>query len=142
MQLFIAIGLALFVNIKLSNTNKRNEIMAELLSEYKSILDTLHKTAVKYMEEKKPDLETKILSLLTEANQHLKTITQIKHEYSIISKYSNEDMQSDIFTYKSRLTEKSFKQQDAYDPMQKKAVISAYYSISQKIIEAKVELYK
>jgi hypothetical protein len=141
MQLLIAIGLALFVNIKLSNSNKRNEIIIDLIKDYSEEFSKLHAKAIKYMENKESSLEPKILLLITSTSQKLSVIEDIKKEYNMKSYYSADAMRKDHMEYKTRLTDKYFKQHDEYPLMQKKTVMSAKNDIFKKIAKEKVSLY-
>lgn len=141
-QIFLALGIAFFVNIKLSNSHKKNELFIELLDDYKKTFDQVQKTALKYMDAKNTVHEVKILSLLTEASQKLTVIETLKKDYNLNSSYDVTRMRSDYLEYKKRLTNDPFKQVRNYTEIEKKAVISAYQSIVNQINIGKMSLYK
>jgi len=140
-QVLLAIGLALFVNIKLSNTNKRNELLINLHDEYMKEFSQLHTKAIVYMNNNNNQLEPEILAFLTSVSNKLRIIEEIKFEYNIQNSYTSKNMREDFMEYKKRLTGQSFKQNIDFELLQIKAVKAAKDSISKKIAKEKMSLY-
>jgi len=138
LQILVLVAIAIFVNVKLSNQDSKNSIIIEMLDAYKERVTDLDKIASEYMYTKNSDLERKILTLLTIANQDISVFKEIVRTKTY---YPADDMEVDLREYKKRLTEKSFKQKQDYEPMQIKSVNSAKTTIIKKIIKAKIELY-
>jgi hypothetical protein len=137
------LGVAYYVNVKLSNSRKRHEVFIELLDEYKDIMVNINSKALKYIESQDIEKATKIKKELKEANIKLTTIINLKIEYLPVSSYSHKEMRNDYQTYKLNLTNDPFgSTATKYTEVQRQRVIKAHQLIVHKITKEKIFLFK
>jgi hypothetical protein len=141
-QIAIAIGLAIFVNVKLSNKAKRNELLVSKMEDYETVLGELHGHVVEYMETKNAHLEPKILALMTKAARTVEIFKQIDEYFDFKLTYSPIDMKKDLLLYKKRLTSEAFKQEGIqYTSKQKREVETVKHEMEKRITLQKMSLY-
>jgi len=141
-QIAIAIGLAFFVNIKLSNQSKRNELLISKLEQYESSIGQLHGFAMEYMENKKSDLEPEILHALKDVSKHIDVLKKIDDHFDFKLSYAPRDMEKDFIDYKKSLTGESFKQKGVtYSTGQKNRVEKIRNRMEERIMLQKLKLY-
>ena len=141
-QIAIAIGLALFVNIKLSNKSKRKEIIFEEFEKYNKTIEELHRQALIYMDKKDASLESDILKNIRLASSRLRLIediTKMTSDFALM--YPIEEIEEDLLEYKRRLTGRAFKSVEEYCKQQKMDVQKQKEVISSKLAKQKISLY-
>ena len=140
-QVAIAVGLALFVNVKLSNKSKRSELLVSKLEDFEALIGKLHGYATEYMETKKTDLEPNILRALKDASKMVYLFKKIGKNFDFKFSYIPDEMEKDLLDYKRSLTKKSFKQKIPYDGSQKREVDEIKRRIDERITFQKLSLY-
>lgn len=106
--IIIATGFSYFINRKLGNNGKINELIDESLKCLKNQINEIFHLALEYMQSPNKELENKILSLLKIAGGQINLAERLKDEKSLSALNIDSDFKLKFFSFKESITDTPF----------------------------------
>ena len=141
-QIFLALGLAYFVNIKLVRQSKSIEIIIDMLDAYQNILKEINELSIKYLKNKDDDDAKEILWKLKQASishQQFEIIYGLYPNIQFV--YNLKVMKSDLLKLKKSITDEHFRSAGEYTAAQKNLILNCFQNITTNIYKEKQNLY-